>query len=179
MGADRRRLQDRVLEDSFIQGLGDRSIEELRELRDQAREAETEASFERRLCQARIDILHAELDSRTTGRDADVLQRLNEILATEGAQTHGPLPERAPHLSMPRNADVPRRRVEEVIGEQVLARLPTLSEEEIKETVKALAAREREVSARRSRVQQVMDTIQAEIVRRYVSGEADPSAALS
>jgi hypothetical protein len=73
---------------------------------------------------------------------------------------------------------VPRRRVEEIVGEQTLARLPHLQSEEIKSIIGSLAEHERAVSDRRRRVHEVMDKIQAEIVRRYTSGEADPTAAL-
>ena len=42
----------------------------------------------------------------------------------------------------------------------------------------SLAEHERKVSERRKKVHDVLDRLQAEIVRRYTSGEADPSAAL-
>jgi hypothetical protein len=42
----------------------------------------------------------------------------------------------------------------------------------------SLAEHERNLSARRRKLHEVMDLIQAEIVRRYTSGEADPTAAL-
>jgi hypothetical protein len=176
---DTRRLIDRVLDPAFTEALTARRIEELRSMRDSAKEAETELSFERRLCQARIDILTAELENRSGGRDTDLMERLPEILAGQRPPSSGPLPARAPDLSVPRNADVPRRRVEEIAGERTLARLTQLSDEEIKGVVSALAEYEREISERRKRIHEVIDTIQAEIVRRYVSGEADPSAALS
>jgi hypothetical protein len=79
---------------------------------------------------------------------------------------------------VPRNADIPRRRVEEIAGEQTMARLSGLQVSEIKEIMSNLAEHERNLSARRNKVHEAMDGIQAEIVRRYTSGEADPTAAL-
>lgn len=174
----KRRLVEKVIDAAYLEGLGDRSIEELRSMRDDCREGENELSFERRLCQARIDILSAELERRAGSGGDDLLARLPEILATEASQEAGPLPERAPNFSIPRNADIPRRRVEEIVGEQTLARLSQLSPDEVKGIIRTLGEHERDVSERRRRVHDVMDSIQTEIVRRYTSGEADPAEVL-
>lgn len=173
----KRRLVERIAEPSYLQALAERSVEELRDMREECREGENELSFERRLCQARIDILGAELDRRAgRGGEGDLVSRLPAILAAEGAGDHGPLPSRAPNIAIPRNADVPRRRVEEVLGEQTLARLSTLPNEAIEHIIGSLREHETVTSQRRKAVQEVMDKIQAEIVRRYTSGEADPVA---
>jgi Glu-tRNA(Gln) amidotransferase subunit E-like FAD-binding protein len=73
---------------------------------------------------------------------------------------------------------MPRRRVEEIVGEQTLGRLTEMSMEEIRDIISSLAEHEGQVSAHRKRVQEVVDEIQEEIVRRYVSGQADPTGAL-
>lgn len=174
----KRRLVERVVDPAYLEGLTDRSIQDLRDMRDDCREGEQELSFERRLCQARIDILSAELERRAGSGGDDLLARLPEILATEASQEAGPLPARAPDFSIPRNADIPRRRVEEIVGEQTLARLSQLSIDEVKGIIGTLGEHERAVSEHRRRVHEVMDSIQAEIVRRYTSGEADPAEVL-
>jgi len=177
-----RRLVERVRDPAFADQLDTKGIDVLRVMRDQCREAETELSFERRLAQGRIDILSAELDRREGAGEQDLLARLPEILAEErgtgGSRSQGPLPSRAPDFSIPRNADVPRRRVEEIAGEQMLARLPEIPTDEIRSVLTSLADHERNLSTKRKAVQEVMDRIQAEIVRRYTSGEADPAALL-
>lgn len=172
----KRRLVERVADPTYLEGVGDKPMTELRSMREECREGENELSFERRLCQARIDILSAELDRRAGKEDGDLLSRLPAILATEmSGPGANPLPSRAPDFSIPRNADIPRRRVEEVVGEQTLARLGTVPDEELRGILATLADYERSVSARRKSVQEVMDAVQAEIVRRYTSGEADPA----
>ncbi len=171
-----RRLVERVADPEYLDGLSSQPLEQLRVMREECREGEMELSFERRLCQARIDILSAELDRRAGKTEGDLVSRLPSILATETNTGSAPLPARAPDFSIPRNADVPRRRVEEVVGEQTLARLPVLPTEEIQEIMRSLAEFEKDVSARRKVVQEVMDKVQAEIVRRYTSGEADPAS---
>jgi hypothetical protein len=177
--SETRRLSDRIQDPEFLEGMTEKAIDELRSMRELCREAETELSFERRLCQARIDILSAELDRREGGSDDSLLSQLPEILAEEAGGRRGEgLPARAPDFSIPRNADIPRRRVEEIVGEQMLTRLPQLPPEEIRRVLGDLAEYERKVSTRRKAVQDVMDSVQAEIVRRYSSGEADPAKVL-
>ena len=174
-----RRLSERVTHPAYLEGLRDKSIAEVRAMREECREAETEVSFERRLCQARLDILSAEINRREGGSDEDLVARLPEILGGEKRRMDMPLPSRAPDFSVPRNADIPRRRVEEVVGEQTLARLSEIDVDELRQIMDTLADYEKTVSARRRAIQDVMDKVQAEIVRRYTSGEADPTAALS
>lgn len=179
MTEPKRRLVERITDEAYLEGLAEKPLPDLRAMRDECKEAETEISFERRLAQARIDILSAELDRRSGGDDGDLMSRLPQILATETRAEGGlPLPNRAPDFSIPRNADIPRRRIEEIVGEQTLSRLPHLPTEEVKGILGSLGEHEKTLSSRRKRIQEVMDTVQAEIVRRYVSGEADPTAAL-
>ncbi|HEX3327826.1 MAG TPA: hypothetical protein VHV50_12615 [Actinomycetota bacterium] len=175
--AEQRRLVERLVEPSFLEGLREKSLTELRAARAECDEGETELSFERRLCQARIDILTAEIEQRRGGAAGTLVDRLPQILGTDRPRPDG-FPVRAPNVSIPRNADVQRRRVEEIVGEQALARLSEVPEEELKTIIASLAEHETAVSVRRKRVQEVMDQIQEEIVRRYTSGEADPSEAL-
>lgn len=178
MVEQKRRLVERIVEPGYLDGLGDKSLVELRAMREECREGELELSFERRLCQARIDILSAELERRSTGEEGDLLARLPQILAKDAMGRSGgeALPSRAPDFSIPRNADIPRRRVEEIVGEQTLAKMPALAPEEIRGIIASLGEHERKVSERRRNVHEVIDAIQAEIVRRYT---ADPGSALT
>jgi hypothetical protein len=178
MSEVKRRLVDRIIEPTYLEGYESRSIDELRAMRDECSEGETEVSFERRLCQARIDILAAELDQRS-GNDGggDLISRLPQILAEERSGD-AMLPSRAPNLSIPRNTDIPRRRVEEIVGEQTLARLAQVPVEEIRKIIESLGEHERNLSEKRRKVHEVVDALQTEIVRRYTSGEADPDALL-
>ena len=179
MDARKRRRYEVISDPTYVESLETRSLEDLRALRDECREVENELSFERRLCHARIDILRAEIERRTGNQDQDLLSRLPEILGSaEFRGDSSALPDRARDLSVPRNADIPRRRVEEIAGEQTMARLSGLQVSEIKEIMTNLAEHERNLSTRRNKIHDVMDSIQAEIVRRYTSGEADPTAAL-
>jgi hypothetical protein len=75
---------------------------------------------------------------------------------------------------------VPRRRVEEIVGETTLARLSQMPPEEIQGIVDSLRTHEAEISARRKRVHEVIDRIQAVLVpklrERYGGAEEDASS---
>lgn len=177
---DNRRLVDKVTDPEYLEALAERSVVDVRAMVAECTEAENEVSFERKLCQGRIDILKAELTRREEGRDAsDLVARLPEILAGDSRTEGGTLPSRAPDHSIPRNADIPRRRVEEIVGEQTLARLPQLPDEEIRSVIRALTEHESNLSSRRRALHDVIETLQAETVRRLKSGESDSTAALN
>jgi hypothetical protein len=178
MPEPKRRRSDQIFDPSYLGGLEDRPVEELQTMRDECDEVENEISYDRRLAQARIDILLAELDHRE-GKAGNVISRLPEILAAEGGGGGGsPLPERAPDLSPPDNAGGPRRRVEEIAGRQTLARLSEMAPDEIKELIDSLVAYEKDLSAKRRTLHELLDKIQAEIVSRYTTGEASSDAVL-
>jgi hypothetical protein len=176
MADTNRRLVERIMDPSYLGGLETRSLEELRQMDDEAREAELEVSFERRLYQARIDIVTAELDRREKGDSSSLVDQLAQILASDAPRPESdqPLPSRAPDLSrIPRNADVPRRREEEVIGETTLARLPRMSTDEVREALQSLKEREAEISERRKKVHRVVDLIQERLVEELRGRESD------
>jgi len=177
---DNRRLVDRVTDPAYIAGITDRADDELKTMLAEATEAENEVSFERKLCQGRIDILKAELSRREEGRDTtDLVSRLPQILAGDEPRSEpGSLPSRAPDFSIPRNADIPRRRVEEIVGEQTLARLPQLPDEEIGSVIGALTDHEATLSARRKALHDVIDILQTENIKRMKGKETDPTSAL-
>lgn len=178
--SDNRRLVDRVTDPVYSASVSERSDDELKAMLAECTEAENEVSFERKLCQGRIDILKAELTRREEGREAgDLVSRLPQILAGDEPRSDpGALPSRAPDFSIPRNADIPRRRVEEIVGEQTLARLPQLPNEEIGSVIQALSEHEATLSARRKALHDVIDVLQTENIRRMKSGETDPTSAL-
>jgi hypothetical protein len=178
--SDNRRLVDRVIDPGYLAGIAGRSDEDLKTMLSESAEAENEVSFERKLCQGRIDILKAEITRREEGRDSgDLVSRLPQILAGDEPRSEpGSLPSRAPDFSIPRNADIPRRRVEEIVGEQTLARLPQLPDEELRSVIGALTDHEANLSARRKALHDVIDVLQAENIKRMKSGDTDPTSAL-
>ena len=173
-GAGNRRI-DRVLAEDYLDGLGQASLQDVRELRAEAEQEEVDLSYIRRMVQGRIDILRAELERRG-GAPGELVDRLASILADE---------QRAParglgrHSTLePSRADEHRRYVEQLVNDADLSDVPSQSDEQLTASLETLAGEEEKLSGKRREVQTVMDACSAEITRRYREGEADVSALL-
>lgn len=183
-----RRRIDRVLADNYLDDLRVLPLDELRALRDEADQEETDLSYLRRLLHGRIDLIRAELarrhgtDTREPGpRDPDgqvpsLIASLPDILADE---RQVPARGRGRHLSaVPSRVGAHRRRVEALVAELGLADLASDPEERLISARALLEAEEREQSVIRRQVQAVVDACTAELTRRYKEGEADVSELL-
>ncbi|MDQ4144351.1 MAG: aerial mycelium formation protein [Actinomycetota bacterium] len=170
------RREDRILSPAYLSDLESLSTAEVRSRRDECRELENELSYARRLLQGKIDILVDELNRRSEGGDSDVqdlVRRLPEILADDRAPVSQ---NRLVQVELPANAGKHRRYVERLAT--TLANIEALSHSELSALVEELTAAERKVSADRREAQRTIDSLNAELVRRYREGEEDPSALL-
>lgn len=181
------RREDVVLDLEWLQGIRDLPTPKLRKRRNECRELESEFSYARRLLQGKIDILANELKRRSEGGQSDVedlVRRLPSILAGDGAPGAKSLGSGRPAGSkrfldqeLPANAGKYRRRTERLATK--LAQVATATDEDLADLLEELAEEERTVSDNRRKAQQVVDTVNAELVRRYRDGEEDPSALLA
>jgi hypothetical protein len=151
----------RVLDPAYVEGLDSSDLDALRVKHAECVELETEVSYVRRLAQARIDILEAEIERRASGGSLeDLIQRLPEILADPGprgnpASSHLPL-QLAPEQDSEWAPDLER------FG-GVLTDLPALTEEQLQEAITGLRGLEREVSDQRRALFAVIDRIDASL----------------
>ena len=160
-----RRL-DRVLDDAYLEALGERSVDEVEALKLECVELETEASFVRRLAQARIDILEAERRRRESGGSLDeLIAGLAGILADEGPR---PAPAQAhlPQVLTPSPEIEWTRGRERLVSDATLVRLPDLSEEELDETEAGLRELEGEVSTVRHHLHEILHVLEMELAAR-------------
>jgi hypothetical protein len=147
----------RVLDPAYVDDLESSSIEELHVKHAECVELETEVSYVRRLTQARIDILEAEVRRRAEGGSLEeLIRQLPQILADPGprgnpASSHLPL-QLAPEQDSEWAPDLGR-------FDGVLANLPVLTEVEIADAIAGLRALEREVSDQRRELFAVIDRI--------------------
>ena len=156
---------DRILDPSYIEGLGDLPTEDLRAKREECEEEEFVFSYERRLLHARMDLLDAERKRRKAGESPrSLIERLPQILADEGRTHRGAFP----NLEAPPIFEHPRRRVEKLVTNDMLTRLTELPDDEISAVTETLKEAEREVSDSRRAVQAVIDRIVEELARRLV-----------
>lgn len=161
-----KRRIDRVLAPEFTDGLQEIDMDELRERRDVARAEREYLSYLRRLVQGRRDILQAELERRRRGGDEGTLLELVAAILADAPT--GSSRGEAPVFTIPDDEiNLARRRVERLVSDSRLSDLPAQSDEELEEAITRIDEEERNLSDLRSRVLQVHDTLQKELVRRY------------
>jgi hypothetical protein len=154
----------RVLAPEYVTALDGSSIEELRAKHAECVELETEVSYVRRLTQARIDILEAEVQRRTSGGSLeDLINRLPEILADPGPRGN-PASSRLPLQMAPEQDSEWAPELARFDG--VLANLPTLDDAELDEAIAGLRTLEREVSDQRRELFDVIDRIDVSLAEQ-------------
>jgi hypothetical protein len=165
---------DRISDPSYLQGLEDLPLEDIRARRDECMAEREYLSLLRRLVQGRAEILRAELASRRSGDDRPLVDRLSEILASD---QHATSRGEAMRVTLPEEEMLlARRRIERLVTDAGISDPSELDDHRLREAVEVLANEEAEVSARRAEVLRVLDTIQDELKRRY---KENPSLALS
>ncbi len=166
-----RRRVDVVLHESFLDGLGELPLQEIRRRRHEAEQEDADLSYIRRLLQGRLDLLRAERARRAAATGSDpIVDHLPELLS-DGAR---PSPRGlGRYLTVePSRVAENRRRVEQMIADPRLSDATGLGDAELAAAHAELSEYEQTVSEVRRRVQAVMDTLTAEVTRRYRDGEA-------
>lgn len=165
-----RRRIDRVLSPDYVGDVEQRGLDEVRELRDEAAQEETDLSYLRRMLHARIDIVRAEQRRRDEDGSATVVEELVGILSDNAV---GPASGSGRYQTMePSRAESHRRHVEALVSDVDLSDVMSLSGEKLDATLLAFESEEESVSTRRKQVQSVVDRLNEEIARRYREGVA-------
>jgi hypothetical protein len=164
-----------ILEPAYLSGLSDRSLDDVRAMRDRCQQVESGLSYVRRLAHGRLDIVGGELARRRSGGDpadlAPLVARLPELLADSG--TAGPRVARSPRrLDLEEPSFELESELDGIVRTDDLIGLTDRSDADLQGLADGLVAFERATSERRRRVQERIDTLQAEIARRYQAGEA-------
>ena len=171
---------EKLLDPGFLGDVESRPVEEVRAARAELQQAEVALSYVRRLVQGRLDIVEAERRGRADGTDSgsdDPVQRLPEIL---GDTTRPPGPGRLPMQIDPgEDAAALVSEIDHAVNPGKLTALTALNESELDAVAAQLRDIEREVSGQRRALHEQLDALQAELVRRYRSGEASVDALLT
>ena len=172
-GGGNRRI-DKIREPSFVDGLSELSLDDVRARRDDCLAEREYLSLLRRLLQGRAEILKAEAESRAGGDSAPLVDRLSQILADDdhpvtsrGEAVRVAVPEEEMLLA--------RRRVERLAADANLSDPSGLDDEALGAAIEALATEEQGISDARREVIGVLDQLQGELKRRY---KEDPSLSL-
>lgn len=172
---------DRVTSATFLANLVNRSIGDIRTMRSECQQIENALSYVRRLAQGRIDIVAAELQRRRDGGDPSdlhsLVERLPDILSDRGARGGGPT--RAPQeLSVDHVADALIGNLDAILGPSAVNDLASVPEPSLATARDRLSDFERGLSTKRRDVHDVLDALQAELTRRYRTGEASVDSLL-
>ena len=165
------RRVDRVLDPDYLNDLAARSDDDLRGMRRECVEIETEYSYLRRLAQGRVAILEAEQDRRERGAPlSDLIDRLPQILADEEPPRPDPAKTRIPQLLAPAKLSGYQRGLERLIEDDSLANLPNLADDELEESTDQLRGLERDVSEMRHKLHVVIGALADELAARSTTG---------
>ena len=147
----------RVIDPSYLQDLDSRPLEDLRVMHAECLELETEVSYVRRLTQARIDILEAEIGRRERGESLeDLIRALPTILSDAGPRST----QAASHLPLQMAPEQDSEWAPELAEfDGLLANLPVLSDEGLVDAIGRLRSLERDVSVERRSLFGVIDRI--------------------
>jgi hypothetical protein len=155
-------------------------MEEVRAMRAECQEVETGLSLLRRMVQGRLDIVGLELSRRAEGGDPsdlpDLIARLPAVLSD---RTHAPGVGRLPQMMTP--GELPpelEAELDAIVGAGHMADLPSVDDDHLRTIADELAAFEIKVSQHRHALFERIDALQAEITRRYKTGEASVDSLL-
>ena len=165
---------DRILDEEYLDGLEDRSTEELRGMRAECEAQEEAVSYARRLLQGRLDILRAELVRRTEHGDdraRSLLELLPTILAPEQPPSD-PLRARATRLRVPPGVEALEAEVDRIVDAATLDDLADHGASELAELVDHLAEHEQYLSRVRRQLFDRIDAVRGELAARYKDGRA-------
>ena len=171
---------DLVTRPAYLADLQARSIEDIRAMRLECQGLENGLSYIRRLAQGRMDVVGGELQRRrgggAAGDLADLVDRLPEILAEH---SRGPGQSRPPLDLDPDSPTVTalETRLDELGARGVVA-ADGADDAALEAVLDELVAFEREVSATRRHLHEIIDVLRDELTRRYRTGEASVDSLL-
>lgn len=169
---------------AYLAGITEVPLERVRAMRAECQAVENALSYVRRLAQGRLDIVGAELERRREGGDPanlrELIGRLPDILADRssgggGSSSGGggPVFGRPPSDLSTEDVIVKYTGdLDEILSPAAVGSVADLSDAELEAVRDNIAAFERTTSQRRHAMHTVIDTLQAEITRRYRTGEA-------
>lgn len=176
MAADLQQL----LDPEYLGDLPARSMDQVRAMRAECQQVESGLSLLRRVVQGRLDIVGAELARRAEGGGdddlSDLIARLPEALSDRMlAPGTGRLPQIMDPGELPPELEA---ELDGIAGAGQLTDPSGLSDDELRSMAASLEEFEHRISAHRRSLFDCIDALQAEITRRYKTGEASVDALL-
>ena len=168
---------DELLDPSFLAGVEDLPMADVRALRHRAEQEEVNLSYTRRLLQGRLDIVRRELQRRAEHDGRSLVDLLPEILSEKG---RGPAHGLGRHQTVQPTAPEQLEHWVTALAPRVdLSDVQELPDDQLESAARSLGEGERSLSERRRGVQHVMDALAGELGRRYRDGLADVAQLLA
>ena len=156
------------------------SLDDIRIRRATAESLEESVSYLRRIIQVRLDILGTELSHRRSGEPragiSDLIARLPEVLSehsTISGTVQAPREIRVPQVDHALTVAV-----DDIVTTSQLAAVDGIDDDSLADLVDRMERLEAEVSSTRHELHARLDALQAEIIRRYRTGEASVDSLL-
>ncbi|MGH9188762.1 MAG: AmfC protein [Acidimicrobiales bacterium] len=172
---------DRLLALDDLDDVASLPMQDLRRLRAECAAVETKVSYLRRLVQGRLDIVGAELRSRADGGPpVDLPSLVDQLPQILSDRVRAVGPGRLPvSVALPDDDDELTAELDEMLGAGRLSELSEMTDADLQALAEELAGLERRVSDARRALFTRLDALQAELVRRYRTGEATVGSVLS
>src|SRR5579864_8656870 len=172
---------ERIFAPEYLDGLSERSLEDVRAMRAECQEAETAVSYLRRVAQGRLDLIHACLDQDGGSESGDLdalVARLPSIIGSGPPRPSGP--GRLPSQMLPdMNRDDLTHEIDAILDADRIGELPEMGEADLRALAQQLTELEARISDERRALHERIDKLQAEIVSRYKTGEASVDGLLA
>jgi len=162
---------DRVTDPAYLDGLSAKPMEDVRAMRNECQVLENAASYVRRFVQGRLDVVAQARSGSAPASPAEISSVISADTDVGNAATAGigrPMQDISPDL-IPRNL---LDQLDQIISADELVSLDTVGAERLTQAFDELSAFEQRVSSDRRDLHEIIDQIQADIVRRYRDGEA-------
>jgi hypothetical protein len=171
---------DHILAEGYLDDIETLDITEVRERRAECKDVETGLSYLRRMVQGRLDVVAAEQARREAGDSGDDLEdliaRLPALLAgSTRAPGLGRLPE---SLGTGALDTALNDELDEIISHGHLSDPSSITDDELAAAREELVVFEAKVSRLRQSLFDRIDALEAELTRRYRTGEASVDSLL-
>jgi hypothetical protein len=170
---------DHLLSPTLLDGLDAKPIDEVRSLRAECVEVETGLSYLRRMVQGPLDIVQREQARRRSGGEGDLATLVDELPGVLAEHTRSAGVGRLPQTLEPTQVDPGlAAELDEIVGGGRITTITQMTDGDLEELAGRLTSFERKVSGQRQAFFDRIDALQAELTRRYKTGEASVESLL-
>jgi hypothetical protein len=173
-------LLGRLMDPTYLDGLDERALPEVRSMRTECDEVEVALSFLRRVTQGQLDLVHTLIDRRSNGDDVDLAEVIEGLPSLLAGPPRLAGTGRLPTLLAPDTESVDlSAAIEAILDLAPISELADADTTRLQALSERLSGIEAQLSAYRQAMHERLDRLQQSIVDRYKSGQATIEGLLS